>query len=81
MSQQEGFLSAGGDHFEEAAAWHTRWRDASEAGLSPEEVDRWAEWSKVAGEQGGLRRGGVCRRLVALVEAAAVTDCRGTRRG
>ena len=48
MSQQEGFLSAGGDSFEEAATWHTRWRDASEAGLSPEEVDRWAEWSKVA---------------------------------
>jgi transmembrane sensor len=48
MNQQEGFLSAGGDSFEEAATWHTRWRDASEAGLSPEEVDRWAEWSKVA---------------------------------
>jgi transmembrane sensor len=48
MSQQDGFLSAGEDSFEEAAAWHTRWRDASEAGLSPEDVDRWAEWSKVA---------------------------------
>jgi transmembrane sensor len=48
MSQQDGFLSAGEDSFEEAAAWHTRWRDASEAALSPEEVDRWAEWSKVA---------------------------------
>ena len=47
MSQREGFVAAGGDHFDEAAAWHTRWRDASEAGLSPEDVDRWADWSKV----------------------------------
>jgi ferric-dicitrate binding protein FerR (iron transport regulator) len=46
MSQREGFVAAGGDHFDEAAAWHTRWRD-SEAGLSPEDVDRWADWSKV----------------------------------
>ncbi len=47
MSQREGFVAAGAGHFDEAAAWHTRWRDAFEAGLSPEEVDRWADWSKV----------------------------------
>ena len=46
MSQREGFVAAGGDHFDEAAAWHTLWRDA-ESGLSPEDVDRWADWSKV----------------------------------
>ncbi len=48
MSRQEGFVSAGDDHFDAAAAWHARWRNASESGLSAEEVDRWAEWSKVA---------------------------------
>jgi transmembrane sensor len=45
---QEGFVAAGEDNFDAAAAWHTRWRDASDAGLSPEDVDRWADWSKVA---------------------------------
>jgi transmembrane sensor len=44
---QEGYIAEGGDHFEEAAAWHTCWRDASDSGLSPEDVDRWADWSKV----------------------------------
>ena len=44
---QEGLSVTGGDHFDEAAAWHTRWRDASDAGLAAEDVDRWAEWSKV----------------------------------
>ena len=44
---QEGLSMTGGDHFDEAAAWHTRWRDASDAGLAAEDVDRWAEWSKV----------------------------------
>ena len=44
---QEGHVAEGGDPFEEAAAWHTRWRDASGSGLSPEDVDRWADWSKV----------------------------------
>jgi transmembrane sensor len=48
MSEQKGFVTAGEDHFDEAAAWHTRWRNASESGLSAEEVDQWAEWSKVA---------------------------------
>ena len=48
MSEHEGFVTAGDDHFDEAAAWHARWRNASESGLSAEEVDRWAEWSKVA---------------------------------
>jgi transmembrane sensor len=47
MNRREGFVAAGDDHFEEAAAWHARWRDASESGLSPEEVDRWADWSRV----------------------------------
>jgi transmembrane sensor len=44
---QEGFVAVGEDNFDAAAAWHTRWRDASDAGLSPEDVDRWADWSKV----------------------------------
>ena len=48
MSGQKGFVTAGDDHFDEAAAWHSRWRNASESGLSAEEVDQWAEWSKVA---------------------------------
>ncbi|HWW80532.1 MAG TPA: FecR domain-containing protein [Steroidobacteraceae bacterium] len=48
MSEHPGFVTAGDDHFDEAAAWHARWRNASESGLSAEEVDRWAEWSKVA---------------------------------
>jgi transmembrane sensor len=48
MSGQEGFVTSGDDHFDEAATWHARWRNASESGLSAEEVDQWAEWSKVA---------------------------------
>ena len=48
MSGQKGFVTAGDDHFDAAAAWHARWRNASESGLSAEEVDQWAEWSKVA---------------------------------
>ena len=48
MSKQEGFVTSGDDPFDEAAAWHARWRNASESGLSAEEVDQWAEWSKVA---------------------------------
>jgi transmembrane sensor len=48
MSGQKGFVTAGDDNFDEAAAWHARWRNASESGLSAEEVDQWAEWSKVA---------------------------------
>jgi transmembrane sensor len=48
MSGQKGFVTGGDDHFDEAAAWHARWRNASESGLSAEEVDQWAEWSKVA---------------------------------
>jgi len=33
--------------FEEAAAWHTRWKSASGAGLSAEDVDQWVRWSKI----------------------------------
>jgi transmembrane sensor len=33
--------------FEEAAAWHARWKSASGAGLSAEDVDQWVRWSKV----------------------------------
>ena len=35
------------DSFEAAAAWHARWRGVSDSGLTPQEVDQWAEWSKV----------------------------------
>jgi transmembrane sensor len=33
--------------FDEAATWHAKWQDASNQGLSPEEVDRWTQWSRV----------------------------------
>lgn len=33
--------------FEEAAAWHARWKSASGAGLSAEDVDQWVRWSKI----------------------------------
>ncbi len=48
MSRQHGIVTGGDDYFVEAASWHTRWRDSSESGLSPEEVDQWARWSKVS---------------------------------
>ena len=35
------------DCFEAAADWHARWSAASDSSLSPQEVDEWAEWSKV----------------------------------
>jgi transmembrane sensor len=35
------------DCFDAAADWHARWSAASDAGLSAQEVDEWAEWSKV----------------------------------
>src|SRR5690348_5301551 len=34
--------------FEEAAAWHARWKSASGAGLSAEDVDQWVLWSKIS---------------------------------
>ena len=41
-------LGLGNDgSFDAAAAWHARWRDAPDSGLTPREVDQWAEWSKV----------------------------------
>lgn len=33
--------------FVEAAEWHARWQNASDSGLSAQEVDRWVQWSKV----------------------------------
>jgi transmembrane sensor len=33
--------------FDEAAAWHARWRSVSGSGLSAEEIDRWVRWSKI----------------------------------
>ena len=33
--------------FEEAAAWHARWKSASGAGLCAEDVDQWVRWSKI----------------------------------
>ena len=35
------------DCFYAAADWHARWSAASDSGLPAEEVDEWAEWSKV----------------------------------
>ncbi len=33
--------------FDEAAMWHARWQDVPNQSLSPEEVDRWAQWSRI----------------------------------
>jgi transmembrane sensor len=46
MSRTEG-RKTDQDCFDAAAAWHARWRAASGSGLPAEEVDEWAEWSKV----------------------------------
>jgi transmembrane sensor len=46
MSRIEGSNSEQ-DCFDAAADWHARWRAASDSGLSAEEVDEWAEWSKI----------------------------------
>jgi len=46
MSRIEG-RKTDPDCFDAAAEWHTRWRAASDSGLPAEEVDEWAEWSKV----------------------------------
>ena len=35
------------DSFDAAAVWHARWRDAPDSGLTAQEVDQWAEWSRV----------------------------------
>ncbi len=40
-------MNAMSDSCDEAASWHARWQDAAERGLSPEEVDRWAQWSRI----------------------------------
>ena len=37
--------------FDEAATWHARWQDAPSRPLSPEEVDRWAQWSQIPGNK------------------------------
>jgi transmembrane sensor len=46
MSRSED-TNARSDSFEEAASWHARWQDAEERALSAEEVDRWAQWSRI----------------------------------
>ena len=46
MSRIEG-SNSDQDSFDVAADWHARWRAASDSGLSAEEVDEWAEWSKI----------------------------------
>jgi len=46
MSRIEG-CKTDQDCFDAAAEWHTRWRAASDSGLPADEVDEWAEWSKV----------------------------------
>jgi len=45
MSRPEG-LGREADCYEEAAAWHARWREAASSALSAVEVDRWADWSR-----------------------------------
>jgi transmembrane sensor len=49
MAQMSRFedMNAMSDSCDEAASWHARWQDAAERGLSPEEVDRWAQWSRI----------------------------------
>ena len=44
---RRGAGKTGQDCFDAAADWHARWRAASESGLPAEEVDEWAEWSKI----------------------------------
>ena len=46
MSRIEG-SKTDQDCFDAAADWHARWRAASDSGLPAEEVDEWAEWSKI----------------------------------
>ena len=46
MSRIEG-SKTDQDCFYAAADWHARWAAASDSGLPVEEVDEWAEWSKV----------------------------------
>ncbi len=48
MSRSEDIGAMSDRCFDEAASWHARWQDASGRALSPEEVDRWAQWSGVA---------------------------------
>jgi hypothetical protein len=47
MKRPDGFDDLGHDSFDAAAVWHARWRDAPDSGLTPQEVDQWADWSKV----------------------------------
>ena len=46
MSRIEG-SKTDQDCFDAASDWHARWRAASDSGLPAEEVDEWAEWSKI----------------------------------
>ena len=47
MSRLAEGISAEDSFFDEVTRWHARWKDVSDLGLPPEEVDRWVEWSKV----------------------------------
>jgi transmembrane sensor len=47
MSRSEDTNAMSDSCFDEAATWHARWQDADSHALSPEEVDRWAQWSAV----------------------------------
>jgi transmembrane sensor len=47
MSRPEDIMTKESDCFDQAATWHARWRDASDSGLTAEEVDEWAEWSQI----------------------------------
>lgn len=48
MNPLEELGASAASCFDEAAMWHSRWQDAANNSLSPEEVDRWVRWSGVA---------------------------------
>jgi transmembrane sensor len=47
MRQPREIVATENGCFEEAAEWHAKWQSASESGLSPEDVDRWVQWSRI----------------------------------
>jgi transmembrane sensor len=47
MSRSDGTSAISDSCFDEAAAWHARWQVAASQALSPEEIDRWAQWSGI----------------------------------
>jgi len=51
MSRSEDMNAMSDSCFDEAATWHARWQDVPSRALSPEEVDRWAQWSRIPGNK------------------------------